>query len=282
MKLGVQTTGWCSTWSNEQLHVIDTIKGYEFDFVEFSLTRLDLFDVKAVKNRLNDAQLEACTSTLLLLDSQDITNPDLSIRQQGVQYLKQCVKATADIGAHQLSGVLHSRLGKKIAGRPTETDWHYASECLREVAQFARDYGVQLGLEPINRYESYLVNTCRQALDLIDLINEPNIGVHLDTYHMNMEEKQMDASIMLAGNKLVHLHLNENDWGVAGTGHIQWDDIFKALSELDFTGYASIESVVHLQGDPVWRQLAEDGPTLVTEGVQFLRRLRDKYKLSRV
>ena len=279
MKLGIHAYAWCSQWSNETLHLIDKVKGLDLDFIEIPLMSLDTFDSIKVKERLDSQSLDSCTSTVLLNDT-DITSDDAEIRKKGVDYLKKCVKATSEIGATNFSGVIYSQHIKQAANRPSEKDWDNSSQCLREVARYAQDLGVVIGLEPVNRYETYLINTCEQALKLKQMIDEPNVKIHLDTYHMNIEEKSFYEATVAAGKDLIHYHLCENDRGVPGTGLVDWDGIFLALSELNYTGNAALESFVDVTDNMntwVWRQLAKDGDTLVREGVLFIHKMMDKY-----
>jgi len=281
MKLGIHAYAWCSQWSNETLHLIDRVKGLGLDFIEIPLMTLDTFDAAAVKSRLADAGLDAVTSTVLLQGT-DITSADAAIRHQGVEYLKDCVRATAAIGKTNLSGVVYSQHVKAGQTRPGSGEWEHSAACLREVAVYAREFGVQIGLEPVNRYESCLINTCEQALKLKAMIGEPNIKVHLDTYHMNIEEKSFYEATRAAGADLMHYHLCENDRGIPGTGLVGWDDIFQALGEIGYTGYAALESFVDVTDNMntwVWRQLAPDGDTLVKEGVAFIQGMMHKHGL---
>jgi D-psicose/D-tagatose/L-ribulose 3-epimerase len=166
------------------------------------------------------------------------------------------VEATAAIGARQFSGVIYS----EIRRRP------------------AAGLGVTVAIEPVNRYETFLVNTCAQAVCLCDLTERPNMGIHLDTYHMNIEEKSWDEPVRLAGARLCHLHLCENDRGIPGTGLVDWETLFTALRGLQYEGYGGLESFVDISDDmrpatPVWRDLAPSGDDLVRDGVAFLRRM---------
>lgn len=281
MKLGIHAYAWCSQWSNDTLHLIDRVKGLGLDFIEIPLMVLETFDAAAVRERLIDADLAICTSTVLLGDT-DITHDDPVIRRKGISNLKACVKATHDVGAVNLSGVIYSQHIKPAKARPTEETWQFSADALREVAVYAKEMGVNLGLEPVNRYETYLVNTCAQALELKDRIGMDNIKIHLDTYHMNVEEKSFYDATKLAGKDLIHYHLCENDRGIPGTGLVDWDGIFRALSEMRYEGNAALESFVDLTDNMttwVWRELAKDGDTLVREGVGFIRSMMMKHGL---
>jgi D-psicose/D-tagatose/L-ribulose 3-epimerase len=282
MKFGIHAYAWCSQWSNETLNLIDKVKGLELDFIEIPLMCLETFDAKAVKERLDDVGLDVCTSTVLLGET-DITSNNEGIRVKGVDYLKACVKATSDIGGKNFSGVIYSQFVKAVKERPSGKDWENSAKALKEVAKYAQTLGINIGIEPVNRYETYLINTCEQALKLKDMIGEPNVKIHLDTYHMNIEEKSFYDATKLAGNDLIHYHLCENDRGIPGTGQVDWNGIFKALGEMNYQGYAGLESFVDITDNMntwVWRQLAKDGETLVREGIKFIRSMMKKYGLE--
>lgn len=281
MKLGIHAYAWCSQWNDNTLDLIDRVKSLELDFIEIPLMNLE-FNPVAVSRRLRDAELDVCTSTVLL-EGTDLTSDEVDVRKRGVEYLKSCVEITSAIGATNLSGVIYSQHVKRATHRPTQSAWEYAAEGLREVAVYAQQYGVQIGLEPVNRYESYLINTSEQARTLKDRIGEKNIKIHLDSYHMNMEEKSFYEATRLAGEDLIHFHLCENDRGIPGTGLVNWHDVFKALSEINYRGFAGLESFVDVTDNMntwVWRQLAPNGDTLVREGIKFIRDLMSEYHLQ--
>lgn len=282
MKLGIHAYAWCAQWSNDTLDLIDRVKKLGMDFIEIPLMCLETFDAKAIKKRLDDVGLDVVTSTVLLGDT-DITSDDPVIRKKGLDYLKACVRGTGEIGGTSFSGVIYSQHAKPTIKRPTEDAWRYSADNLREAAKLARGFNVVVGTEPVNRYETYLVNTCEQGLKLKNMIGEDNVKIHLDTYHMNVEEKSFYEATKLAGKELIHYHLCENDRGIPGTGLVDWDGIFKALGEINYQGYAALESFVDSTDNMntwVWRQLAPDGDTLLKDGVKFIREMQTKYKLA--
>lgn len=282
MKLGIHAYAWCSQWSNATLDLIDRVRNFKMDFIEIPLMRLDSFDSSAVRQRLTDVGLAAVTSTVLSAED-DITSEDPQIRRQGIEYLKKCAQATHEIGSDSFSGVIYSQHVKTIPTQPPQEHWNYAADALREVAEFAAPLGVTIGLEPVNRYETYLINTCEQALELKRLIDHKNVMIHLDSYHMNVEEKSFYEATKLAGKHLIHYHFCENDRGIPGTGNVDWDGIFKALAEINYQGYAALESFVDITNNMntwVWRKLAPDGDTLLREGSTFLRNKQKEYGLD--
>ncbi|MBN2853277.1 MAG: sugar phosphate isomerase/epimerase [Clostridia bacterium] len=282
MKLGIHAYAWCTEWSNEQLDLIDRAKQLGMDFIEIPLMVLNKYDASAVRERLEKLDFDAVFSTVLTSET-DITSEDENIRKNGVDYLKKCVRAVHDTGKTNFSGVIYSQHIKSIDHRPTEQEYMFSADSLREVAVYAKQFNVMIGLEPVNRYETFLVNTASQAKMLKEMIGMDNIRIHLDTYHMNIEEKSFYEATRLVGDDLMHYHLCENDRGIPGTGLVNWDDIFKALAEMNYNGYAALESFVDCTDNMstwVWRQLAENGDTLVTEGVAFIRKMMKKHGLS--
>jgi len=283
MRLGIHAYAWCSQWSNDTLDLIDRVKSLGLDFIEIPLMCLETFDARAIRRRLEEVGIGAVTSTVLLGET-DITSDEPRIRAKGVDYLKRCVEATHAIGATSFSGVIYSQHVRQLPSRPTEAHWQWSAEALRAAAEHAAPLGVTLGLEPVNRYETFLVNTCEQALRLKRLIGRDNVRVHLDTYHMNIEEKSFYEAVKRAGKDLIHLHLCENDRGIPGTGLVDWDGLFRGLAEIGYEGYAALESFVDCTGNMntwVWRQLAPDGDTLVREGLAFIRRMQEKHGVTR-
>lgn len=280
MKLGIHAYEWCSTWSNDTLWIIDTVKELGFDFIEIPLMRLDLFDPQAVKQRLDG--LEVTTSNVLLSADTDITSFDEGARVNGTKLLKDCVKATADAGGTMFSGVIYSQYQKPANKMPTEQEWEFSANALREVAEYADGLGVSIAVEPVTRYESYLLNTAEQARRLVEMIDRPNVFIHLDSYHMNVEEKSFYEAVKTAGKLLTNFHMCENDRGIPGTGHVDWEGIFRAFKEIGFDGYLGFEGFADCTDNMstwVWRKLAPDGETFVRESMAFAHKMLQKYGL---
>jgi D-psicose/D-tagatose/L-ribulose 3-epimerase len=283
MKLGIHAMAWTAHWSDESLPLIDRVAELGLDFIEIPLMDVDDVHPASIRARLDAAGIDVVTSTVLS-ERTDLTSPDPDVRAAGVAYLRRCVEVTAELGSPQLSGVIYGMHGKRPHDRPERHDWQWAADCLADVAEHAADRGLAIGLEPVNRYESPLLNTCGQAVELADMVGAPNVRIHLDTYHMNIEEKSWAEPVALAGERLCHFHLCENDRGIPGTGLVDWDELFGALGELHYDGYAGLESFVDVSEDMVagtcvWRDLAPSGDVLVEEGTAFLRRLAREHGL---
>jgi len=283
MQLGIHAMAWTPHWSNESLPLIHRVASLGLDFIEIPLMGIDDIDAVAIRRSAEEAGIGVVTSSVLS-DATDITSADAGIRRAGVAYLQRCIDATAEMGAPQFSGVVYCSHGKRPEGRPTADDWKRSADGLSTAAEHAQDAGIMLGIEPVNRYESPLINTCEQALQLTAMIGASNVKVHLDTYHMNIEEKSWKDPVVTAGDRLCHFHLCENDRGIPGTGLVDWQELFEGLARIGYRGYAALESFIDVSDDmvagtAVWRDLAPSGDVLVNEGTAFLRGLIQQHGL---
>ncbi len=277
LKYAVHAYAWTSSWSNESLDLIDHAQSLGFDIIEIPLMEVKKFNPAVVRRRLEETGMGICTSTACSIDA-DVSSPDRATQDAGVDYLKRCVEVTAEAGATCLSGVLYSAIGGRIEGMPDQDYYDRSADGLREVASFARDHGITIGLEPVNRYETFLINTCEQALDLIRLIGEPNVKVHLDSYHMNIEEEEFYMPTLVATPYLCHFHLSESHRGTPGTGTVDWESIFQALAEGGYEGVVGLESFIEVSdamrdATCVWRHVADSSDDLLSDGLDYLREI---------
>jgi D-psicose/D-tagatose/L-ribulose 3-epimerase len=277
----VHAYAWTNSWSNDTLDIIDKAKGLGFDLVEVPLMEIEKVDPAAIKARAEAVGIGLCTSTACS-EATDPTGDDDAVRTAGLAYLKQCVKATAEMGGTVFTGVTYSAIGRKITGRPGENYWERAASVLKEAARYAQDHGVTIGIEAINRYETFLVNTADQALMLMERIDEPNIKVHLDAYHMNIEENDFYQPTLKAAPHLCHFHLSESHRGTPGTGVVDWEGIYKALGESNYRGIVGLESFESVSpamaaATCMWRSLATSSDDLLRDGLAYLKSLEPKY-----
>jgi D-psicose/D-tagatose/L-ribulose 3-epimerase len=281
LKYAVHAYAWTGSWSNQTLDLIDRAEQLGFDMIEIPLMEVELVDPVAIRKRLNEVGLDVCTSTACSLSS-DITAEDEASRRRGVHYLKQCIKATADMGASVFTGVTYSALGRKIDSMPDASHWDRAAKGLKEAARYAQDLGVTVGIEPVNRYETFLINTCDQAFRLREMIDEPNVALHLDAYHMNIEENGFYEPTKKAAPYLCHYHLSESHRGTPGTGVVDWEGIYRALAEAGYKGPVGLESFVEVSpamagATCIWRRLAESSDQLLTDGLRYLKGIEAKH-----
>jgi D-psicose/D-tagatose/L-ribulose 3-epimerase len=273
----VHAYAWTSSWSNQDLPILDRAAGLGLDSVEIPLMELDAVDPVAIRERAERAGVGLLTSVACADDTDPSSEQD-SVREAAREFLLGCVDATAAMGAPVFTGVTYSALGRRLDRRPTSADSERAAEVMRDVARHAAQRGVTLGIEPVNRYESFLINTAAQALSLLELIDESNVGIHLDAYHMNIEEDDFRAPVDLVAEHLVHFHLSESHRGIPGRGTVDWEAIMGALSDAGYDGHVGLESFAEVAdamrgATCIWRDLAPSSDELVREGLAYLRGL---------
>jgi D-psicose/D-tagatose/L-ribulose 3-epimerase len=150
-----------------------------------------------------------------------------------------------------------------------------AAESLKATADYAGERGVRLAIEPLNRFETDLVNTVDQALELLEMIGAPNVGLLIDTFHMNIEEKHIGDAVRLAGGAVFHVQVSENDRGTPGSGHVPWDEFFAALDDIGYDGQIVVESFLPTVAEiaravSLWRPVAPSMDSLAEDGLAFL------------
>jgi D-psicose/D-tagatose/L-ribulose 3-epimerase len=284
LRYAVHAYAWTSSWSSADLPVIDHVRELGLDAVEIPLMEPDEVDPAAIAERAQTAGVEVVTS-LALPEGADPADEDADVRRRGLELLRHCIDLTADMGATSFSGVLYSAIGRRIHRRPEEADYARAAETLKEAARFAQGRGVRIGIEPINRYETFLVNTAEQARSLVDRIDEPNVGIHLDAYHMNIEEDGFYKPTLATVPYLVHFHMSESHRGIPGRGTVDWDAIVRALADGGYSGLVGLESFADIAeamkaATCIWRDLAPSSDVLVSEGLAFLKGLERTYYSS--
>ena len=274
IRFGMHAALWATTWDREGAELsICEAKRHGLDLIEIPLLEPDKVDVEHSK-RLLERNHIAATASLGLPDEAEATrHPDAATK-----FLLRVLEAAHGIGCSTLSGVTYSTLGYRSGSPPTEAEYETIVRALKPVARRANDYGMMLGLEPCNRYETHLLNTSAQAHALIKRIDEPNVMIHLDTYHCNIEEKNFGAALGDGGGLVHYVHLSESDRGVPGSGNVRWKEVMTALKAANFSGDLVGESFVKMMPQlaralSVWRPVARSPEEVLTVGVPFLKSL---------
>ena len=272
MLFGAHAFIWAGEWTPEGAQkAIGGAAEAGLDFVEIPLLRPESMDITATRALLDRYGI-GCTCSLGLPKSAHLP----SAPQKAQSFLESAVDVAAGLEAPVLCGVLYAHLGT-LTGRPPEQDeLEDVARVLKNVARYAAERGVSLGVEAVNRYETYLINLAEQADAMLDRVGEPNVFVHLDTYHMNIEEKGFYEPIVATGPRMHYIHLSESDRGTPGTGNVHWDEVFRSLKAIDFDGYLVMESFAAINEDlagatALWRDVVGDPETLIRDGLSFLR-----------
>ncbi len=275
-QLGVHALVWVGDTAPDSLSTaIAKTSAAGFDLLEISLHDSINLDVGRARDELAQAGLSVACSRGLAFDA-DVSSADLETVRRGEQLLQDSLRITHELGGTHLTGALYSALGKyghplSAAGRRNVVT------VLRALAVDARQRGMTLGLEICNRYETNVVNTARQALDLADDIGEDNVLIHLDTYHMNIEEDDLVRPVREVGDRLGYVHVGENHRGYLGSGHLDFTGFFHALADVGYQGpitFESFSSAVVASGLSndlaIWRNLWDDGEDLARHARAFL------------
>ena len=276
--IGVSTWIWVSPFTNDDAAVLASrARDIGADLLEIAVE--DIEAVTADELRLVGEQTGISFSVCGAFgEARDLSHEDEHSRRMAEGYIKSCIDLAEAIGATNFVGPMYSAVGKaRMLGadeRKRQRCW--AIEGLKVLADYAAERHVRLAIEPLKRFETDLINTTEQALELCDLVDRDNVGLNLDTFHMNIEEKSLAAAIRNAGDRLLHFQVCENDRGTPGTGHIPWGDVFNALGDIRYGGPLVIESFTPSAKEiakavSLWRPLDASGDELAEGGVRFLR-----------
>lgn len=277
---GVHTSMWTMSWDHAgaERAVAGAVK-YGMDFIEIALVNPTAVDAAHSRALLEKNHMRSVCSLGLPERAWASVRPDVAI-----DYLKVAIDKTADMGGEALSGVIFGGIGERTGVPPTEAEYDNITRVLQAAAQHAKSRGILLGIEAVNRYENHLVNTGAQIVWLIERVGADNVFAHLDTYHMNIEEKGVANGILACRDHLKYIHLSESDRGTPGYGNIPWDVIYGALAAIGFKGGLAMESFINMPpelayGLAVWRPVAENMEQVMEEGLPFLRNKARQYGL---
>lgn len=280
MLFGASTFIWVSPFSTANIDLLTKVKNMGYDIIEIAVEDTGIIDWKLIKDIARDLDLKITISGAFGPE-RDISSTDPAFREIGKQYMIDCIRIAQEMESPIFGGPVYSAVGKtRIVSeeqKKQERDW--CVNTLKEVSRIAGDCGVILGLEPLNRFETDMVNTVDQALSILDEVGNPHLKIVLDTFHSNIEEKDIPASIRKIGKHLLcHVQGNESDRGTPGTGHLEWPGIQEALTDIGYDGAVVIETF----GQPskelaraacIWRPLANSADELAEEGLAFYKKM---------
>ena len=274
MRYGVHAGLWMARWTDELAPILGTVAELGFDGIEVSLLGM-------TEARAEEAGRQARTLGLAVTCSDglprqaDVTSDDEGTRARGLDHLRRSVRLAAAMGAQSLAGVTYAPWGLFVPGRKRER-LARSAETLALLDGDLRAHGVTLGLEALNRFETDLLNTAAEATALAEATGSDRIGVLLDTFHLNVEEKDVRAAIARTGARLSHFHVSDNDRGVPGSGHVPWGGVRAGLAEAGYDGWIVAEMFVRAgtpAGDDlsIWRHIEPDPTDAARRALAFLR-----------
>jgi len=280
MKFGVNTFVWvspCTTAAVKDL--APKVKAMGFDILELSVENPDLIDVQQVKAEFEKNQLLPIVCGAFGTD-RNLCSSNPQYAENARTYIRWLIDAAEVLGSPLVCGPMYSAVGKDHIEdeNARKAEWDRAVEAVRDLANYARPKNVKLAMETLNRFETDMLNVVSQGLEFISQTGADNVGFHLDTFHMHLEEKNSGDAIRSAGEKLFHFHACENDRGVPGTGQVRWDDVARGLKDIKYDGSVVIESFTSqvkeiARAVCIWREIAPSQDAIASQGLKFLKDL---------
>jgi D-psicose/D-tagatose/L-ribulose 3-epimerase len=282
MIFGIHSLLFRETFLEKDLPLLDKAKGLGFDAVE--IIPFDPDNFPAAKGRAAARDLGLHINTGYGMPAEyNIIDPDPAVRARGLEFSKRLIDLSNEAGAEVFGGMIYCGWGYLTGKGRSAQEWQWAVEGYREVAAYAQSTNpsLVLGIEPVNRFESHLINVAADAVKFIEAVGLPNVKVHLDTFHMIREEDTIGGAVRATGKHIGYIHACENQRGVPGRGLMPWGEFFTALHDVGYDGCITIESF-----DPeiesvaklccIWRKLADSPEQLASEGLAFLKAKRDE------
>ncbi len=275
---GVSTWLWTSPFNRDAVGLFSKIKNYGFDAVEIPVEDPALVDLKLVKQALQDHGLKPIICGAFG-PTRDLTNDDSKYHQTCFDYLDACFEIAAELGSSFVAGPMYAAVGKArlVSPEQRQIEWDRAVHNLQKVCKRAGEFGMDLAIETLNRFETDLINTSADLMRLIQDINEPQAKATLDGFHLNIEEPSLEDAIRRVGDKLIHVQVSENYRGTPGTGQTNWAAWKRGLEAINYQGCVSIESftpqVQELAGAVcIWKPLVPSQDEFANEGLKFLKK----------
>lgn len=276
MRFGCNLMLWTGCFTKKDIKYIDKVAKLGFDGVELPLFDPKAVDVKATRRAIEGNGLGATSCSVMVSGS--FIDASARSRQDALDHFHRVLDVSKDIGVECVAGPIYSPVGHLVGRGRTPAEWKHAVSCLKKLGAYAEKLDIKVGIEPLNRFETYFLNICEDAVHLVDEVGSSHIGILYDTFHANIEEKDPVGALKKIGKKrLFHVHTCENDRGIPGSGHVPWDATMKALKQMKYDGWYTIESFVPAikelaRAASIWRPLAKDGDDLARQGLRFLKK----------
>ena len=277
--IGVNTWVWTSPFTAKSVELIARAQTFGFDSITLPVEAPDAIDGAAVERALRDTELRVHVAGAFG-PTRDLTHDDPRVREECLRYLGETLELCERWSARLLVGPCYSAVGKRrqVPDEQRKVEWERAVVGLRAAGELAASHGVTLAVEPLNRFETDLVNTAAQLARLLRDVGHPAVKGHLDTFHMHIEEKSVHDAVLSVAPQLVYVDASESDRGTPGTGQVDWRGLAGALREIGYAGDCVIESFTPecrtiAAAAAIWRPLAPSQDALARDGLAFLRRL---------
>jgi len=275
MKYGLNLLLWTTSVDDSLAPLLEQIKGWGYDGVELPLFEFEKKNYEAVGKRLKSLGLGS-TAVTICTDDENPISPDAKIRDAGLARLKKAIDMSAAAGATHLCGPIHSAIGAFTGQGRTAEEWKWGQETLAKAADYAKANNVTLVVEYLNRFECYFLNCAEDAARFCREVNHPNLKMMYDTFHANIEEKDVSKAIKVCADQCVHVHISENDRSTPGEGQVAWDETFATLKETKYDGWMVIEAFglalpAIAAATKIWRRMFPSEEHLATKGLEFMK-----------
>jgi D-psicose/D-tagatose/L-ribulose 3-epimerase len=276
MRYGLNLLLWTDTLCDEALPLLDEVKQIGYDAVELPVFEIDVKKYAAWGKRLDEKGLARTAVTVRGVDDNP-ASPDPAVRRKGIAANKAVLDCAQAVGAETLCGPYHSALGYFSGKGATADEWKWAVDSMREVAEYAGQCGVMLGLEYLNRFECYLLNTAADGARFCRDVAHPNCKMMYDTFHSHIEEKNTPAAIRALKDCLAHVHISENDRSTPGSGNVRWDENFNTLHEIGYDNLMVVEAFglaldKLIPATKIWRRMYQSERQLASDALSFMKR----------
>ena len=277
VRYGLNLLLYTATFSKDQVDLIKKVADMGYDGVEVPFNDLSVLDPAATR-KAREAAGVGLTACCVMMPGTNLCSTDPAERKAGVERIKKMVDITAEMGGEAVAGPIYSPVGLLTKKPRTDEEWKWCREGLAAAAEHAEKAKINLAIEPLNRFETYVFNTIADATKMVKEINNPRLKVQVDTFHCNIEEKDTAAAIRACGSWVGHFHASENDRGVPGTGQVCWKEAFAALKDIGYDRWVTIESfalgIVDLCAAAcIWRPIYESADGLARDGLAFLKKM---------
>ena len=280
MKFGMNLLLWTGAMNDDMIPVVASLKEMGYDGVEVPVfeDNIDLYTQWG--SRLQEMGLE-CTAVTVRGEEDNPISSDPAIRALGVENNKRALDNAAAAGAIRLVGPYHSALGVFSGQGPTEDEWKWGVDSMRQVAEHAETVGITLGVEALNRFETYLLNTHADSARFVREVNHPNARMMYDTFHANIEEKDIAQAIRDCHDVCALVHISENDRSTPGSGNVDWDTNFNTLKEVGYDGWMVVEAFglalpELVAATKIWRRMYESEEQLASDALEFMKEQVDQ------
>ena len=275
MKIGMNLLLWTAAATEEHFGLIEEIKGWGFDGVEVPMFDPNCSPWGTLKGHLDGLGMGS-TTVCILPDETSLILDDAKAQQGALDHVKASIDSSAELGADTIAGPMFHPVGSLIGRGPNDDERKRYVENLLILSDHAQASGVNISVEPLNRFETFFLNCQEDAATIMELVDRPNIGILYDTFHSNIEEKSIGDAIRRGGNYINHVHISANDRSTPGEDHVHWEENFATLKEVGYDGWLTIEAfgawLPEIAGATcIWRKMAPSEEHLATKGLKFIK-----------